>query len=115
MSATLIQKCPVCGRPLRIAAAHAGCHVTCSHCHGRLTANGKDAPEDSLLRRANELLALYAQRFGFRGSSSIGAICSPDELWWQRTPTGPWRPCSRPVSWDARLFPRRPLRYSAGC
>jgi len=60
-----LQQCPVCGRPLEVAAEHRGRRVTCTHCRGRFRADGADNHLNAMdhrvrrvLRRADRLLAM---------------------------------------------------------
>jgi hypothetical protein len=63
-----VQECPTCGRRLQIRVEYLGRKVVCQHCQGHLTAadpasvryNG--AAGNTLLRRADELLATVAHR-----------------------------------------------------
>ncbi len=65
-----VQECPTCGRRLQIRVEYLGKKVVCQHCRGKLTAADPamrlDCPEaiDSLLRRADELLASADCRSG---------------------------------------------------
>ncbi len=66
-----VHECPVCGRPLRILTIHARRQVTCGHCRGHFVAvassvNGNSlvTQENRLLRRADQLLEMVAQRLG---------------------------------------------------
>lgn len=61
----------MCGRPLWIAAAYAGQPVTCCHCRGRFVGtppamhgHRQAAQVDSLLCRADQLLAVVTRSFG---------------------------------------------------
>ena len=70
------QACPVCGRPLRIRNVDSGRLVICQHCRGRFTADGseqsddKETKRDSLLVRADRLLAFFTRRLGIQDSRS---------------------------------------------
>ena len=64
-----IQECPTCGRSLQIRVEHLGRRVICQHCQGYLLAADpagmrcdRDELNNSLLRRANELLETVARR-----------------------------------------------------
>lgn len=62
-----VQECPTCGRCLHVRVEYLGKRVTCQHCRGRFLASdvqGTPSLSDSslLLRRADELLDLAAQR-----------------------------------------------------
>jgi DNA-directed RNA polymerase subunit RPC12/RpoP len=68
-SGSIIQECPVCGRPLSILSMYLGSRVTCQHCGGRFLAskptvrNGSSTGEaNSLLQRAEELIERAARR-----------------------------------------------------
>jgi len=68
MPATFSQACPVCGRKLLVRASDAHTQVVCEHCHGVFIAR-PTTPEaccedwrTSLMKRADELLALAARR-----------------------------------------------------
>ncbi len=63
-----VQECPTCGRSLEIRVEYLGKKVVCQHCRGALVAADStmrcDCGENhnSLLRRADELLATVAQK-----------------------------------------------------
>ena len=66
---SIVQECPVCGRPLSIRSMYLGRRVTCQHCGGRFlaskpTVRNGSAPEgdNSLLRRAEQLIEGSARR-----------------------------------------------------
>lgn len=66
-----IQACPVCGRPLQVSIDYSGHLVTCQHCHGQFVASYPDTSDrgetersNSLLHRADRLLAMLARRRG---------------------------------------------------
>ena len=68
-STYFVQECPTCGRTLEIRVEYLGKRVACRHCRGELVATDPAAApaaasltSSALLRRANELLELSAQR-----------------------------------------------------
>ena len=68
-----LQNCPVCGRPLEIPAEYRGRKLNCRHCGGKFTAIDPASPvfaaqnsSNALLRRADQLLALCAQKLRWR-------------------------------------------------
>ena len=68
-SGSIIQECPVCGRPLSIRSKHLGRRVTCQHCGGRFLAskpavrNGSASGDtNTLLQRAEQLIQGSAMR-----------------------------------------------------
>ena len=68
MTTYFLQGCPTCGRRLQIRVEHLGKQVQCQHCRGWLTAidvtNARSdlgEPDNSLLRRADELLESAAR------------------------------------------------------
>lgn len=67
----LIQACPVCGRPLQVCIDYVGHLLTCQHCRGQFVASypdtsdrGKTERSNSLLHRADRLLAILARHRG---------------------------------------------------
>ncbi len=73
---TFTQDCPICGRRVEVSADHRKLTITCPHCHGAFlaheppTRDGKphDRPE-SLMLRADRLLAMLAQQTGLLGAA----------------------------------------------
>jgi hypothetical protein len=68
-TATYLQNCPVCGRPLLISREYRGRRVHCRHCSGRFKAIDPASPVfaaenggNALLRRADQLLNLCARK-----------------------------------------------------
>jgi hypothetical protein len=64
-----LQPCPTCGRRLQIRVEYLGKRLVCQHCQGEFEAvdptnNRYDCAghQNSLLRRADELLETVAQR-----------------------------------------------------
>jgi hypothetical protein len=63
-----VQECPTCGRSLQIRVEYLGRKVVCQHCQGSLIATDPSMRTDcgeskqSLLRRAEELLATVSQK-----------------------------------------------------
>jgi len=64
-STYFLQECPTCGRDLQIRVEHLGKEVVCQHCHARFEScepgSAAYPPSQSglsLLRRADELLAV---------------------------------------------------------
>ncbi len=68
-STYFVQECPTCGRGLQIRVMYLGKRVVCQHCQGRFVASDPSNAarscagyEDTLLRRADELLESVALR-----------------------------------------------------
>jgi hypothetical protein len=67
-STYFLRECPTCGRQLQIRVEYLGKKVRCQHCHGQFeaidpaTARYAAGQENTLLRRADELLESVARR-----------------------------------------------------
>ena len=63
-----VQECPTCGRRLEIRVEYLGRRVACQHCHGQFRASDQPEVEEdsasssSILKRANSLIDLLAQK-----------------------------------------------------
>jgi hypothetical protein len=58
-----IQRCPTCGRRLRVCVEYLGMKIQCRHCRGTLVAHDPESepvgvdPRRALMQRVDELLA----------------------------------------------------------
>lgn len=59
-----VQRCPTCGRRLRVCVEYLGMTIQCRHCRGTMVARDPESepagvdPQLALMQRVDELLAL---------------------------------------------------------
>lgn len=70
------QNCPICGRRVHVSHDHRKLTIVCQHCHGAFLAHdpqtrgaGSHDQTDSLMLRADRLLAMLARQTGFVGAA----------------------------------------------